>query len=378
MYRYLATDLITGEIRADWLPLEVSNFGRTLGGAADLSGALPLTASDKVNRAYINALEPRRTVLWVLDDATPVWAGVLWDWPHSSIASNQLPIRAATIESLFDHREVRIDQVFTGADSLDIFRALLTYATSGFVGKNVYGIRAPANQAGDAQTITWPGTDAKKILAAWKDFAASSDFEFTFDPVALPDQTYGWQLRLGAPTLGLAAGASNLALQYPGNIVDYSWPRTGAGSSNAISAVANASGDDGASVDWRSRTPHGFDYDDINAGYPLLEDTVTYSGTAITAQPVIDTYADTVVHARTRTATTPTVTLGGPGRLRARDLTLGSWAWLLATSNLHPADPTTGAPGLQKLVRIVGWTVNPATGDQPETIVLTLGEVDAT
>src|SRR5690348_3942516 len=97
-YRYFATDLLTGTLRADTLPLHVSSFSRNLGGVGQpgtLSAYLDLGAlGTKAQAAYLAALEPRKTLLWVLQDGFPIWAGIVWDWPHTSAVANQLPINA--------------------------------------------------------------------------------------------------------------------------------------------------------------------------------------------------------------------------------------------------------------------------------------------
>jgi hypothetical protein len=79
----------------------VQSFSRNLGGVGQpgqLTATLDLGALPKQSN-LLAALEPRRTLLWALQDGWPVWAGVLWDWPHSSAKSNQLPIIADELGS---------------------------------------------------------------------------------------------------------------------------------------------------------------------------------------------------------------------------------------------------------------------------------------
>ncbi len=195
-YRYWTSDLRTGQILADWLPLRVSSFARTLGAAADLTGTLDLRLSQAQNAANLAALEPRRTVLWVSQDGVPVWGGIVWDWPHSSALDYTLPIRASTLESLFDHREIRADLAFIDADAFDIARALVTNATAG-TGREVAGLLLPESTAGVTRTITYLGTDAKRALKTLQNLAADADVEFTIDPAVAGDGA-AFALRLGS------------------------------------------------------------------------------------------------------------------------------------------------------------------------------------
>ncbi len=369
-YRYWTSDLRTGQILADWLPLRVSSFARTLGAAADLTATLDLRPSPVQNAANLAALEPRRTVLWVSQDGFPVWGGIVWDWPHTSALDCTLPIRASTLESLFDHREIRADLAFTDADAFDIARTLVAGATAG-TGREVAGLLLPEGTAGRTRTVTYLGTDAKKALKALQDLAADADIEFTFDPTAAGDGA-AVVLRLGAPQLGTMADVG-LVLGLPGNVVDYAWPRTGSASVNSLAATASAAAADGTQAVWRSVAT---DAEDVALGFPVLEDTVTYSGALVGGQAQLDTYAATLLAERRHTAAAPSVKVGGANAPLLRELALGSYAWLTVSSPLHPADPATGAPGLARLVRIVGWTATPPADGQEESIDLHLGEVE--
>ncbi|HEX8784363.1 MAG TPA: hypothetical protein VF764_13385, partial [Steroidobacteraceae bacterium] len=103
-YSYVATDLISGAVLADSLPLQVQSFGMQLNGSGTLTGSLDLNELYSVNAPAVAALECRRAVLWVLQDQFPVWAGIVWDWPDMSRSSGTLPIQAQTLDSLWGFR----------------------------------------------------------------------------------------------------------------------------------------------------------------------------------------------------------------------------------------------------------------------------------
>lgn len=374
-YRYFTTDLITGTLRADTIPLHVQSFSRNLGGVGQpgtLSGFLDLgvlTSSLQAN--YLSALEPRKTVLWVMQDNLPIWAGIIWGWPHTSAVSNQLPIAAKEISSLLAKREIRSNQNFT-EDRFAIVRDLISYAigkTNGTIANLILGTA----MSGTTATAIFNASNLTKVLDAINSFCAQQNIEWALTPgwdstATIPQIT----LQLGAPTLGRPVTDTNLLLQYPSvYITDYAFPRDGDASVNSLLATASASGQ----IPWQSGAAHGQNSADFAAGYPLLEDSLSWTTSAITTQAQIDAVADGKLPALSGCTTIPSVTIGGGGIPTAGQIQLGDHARLVATSPLHPADPDTGAPGLQATVRIIGWTIQPTTDQQSESTQLILGGI---
>jgi hypothetical protein len=111
------------------------------------------------------------------------------------------------------------------------------------------------------------------------------------------------------------------------------------------------------------------DIADLNAGYPLMESTVSWQGSWVTTQAQINAFADGQVQLRTQAMTAPIVKVGGDGNPRLRDIVLGDSTTLVATSPLHPPGDN-GAPGLTQQVRVVGWTCYPPGPQQSESIQL--------
>jgi len=375
-YRYFTTDLLTGALRADTLPLHVSSFSRGLGGVGQpgtLSAYLDLGALPaKVQAAYLAALEPRKTLLWVLQDGFPIWAGIVWDWPHTSAVSNQLPINAAEVGSLFSRRQVRANQTFTTTDLFAIFRGLLTY-TLGKANGGVSALVLGSSTAGATASTTFAAANLPKILDCLNQLTAQYGFEYAFTPNWDSTGTVPQiQLQLGYPTLRRPVATTNLQLLYPSAYVtDYAFPRVGSASVNSLLATATSAG----SIPWQSGSTHGQNSTDLASGYPLLEDSTAYTAAAITIQAQIDAVADGRIARLSGCTTIPSVTIAGGGYPTAGQIQLGDEANLVATSPLHPADPISGAPGLQQLVRIIGWTVKPPTDQQPESTVLALGGI---
>ena len=371
-YRYISTDLMSGAVKGDWLPITPQNFARNINGTATFTGALNLTAGSLAERAaWVNAIEPRRTVLWVLLDGVPVWNGILWDWQPSSILDGTMPWTASTMDSLFAHRVISDDLTFTGMDVFDVFRGLASYAMGKTPNGNVHGITLGSSQAGISVTLTYTGTDMQYVSDAWAALITNYGFEYAFRPGLDLNGNLTTFLDLGYPELGQQFPHSALAYSRPGNLIDYVWNRTGSSSANKIIATGADTSSTGTGSAWTSQYPAGYDLTDLGHGYPLLEASVALTTVDVTTQGQIDGYATGVLPSLTGTQLTPVLYLGneqGPG---VSQITLGSWAQIALTSPLHPAGPQ-GQPGYQGQGRVTGFTLYPPTDSQAEVTWLQL------
>lgn len=243
-YRYMATNLLSGVIVGDWLPITPTGLSRTINTVGTFTGALSLAAGNSAqeNRAYLAAVEPEKSVLWVFQDQAPVWVGILWDQPHQSVLDNTMPLSASTPESLFSHRQISDDLVFTDVDIFDLFRSLATYALSKTPNGAMAGFTMGSNQAGITTSITYNATDLKLVFDAMTDLISAYDFEYSVRPAIDPTGNVYMVLDLAFPELGLPLATAGLTFNLPGNLIDYAFPRTGSTSSNRIVATASASG----------------------------------------------------------------------------------------------------------------------------------------
>jgi hypothetical protein len=379
VYRYFATDVVTGALRADWIPLRVTSFSRNLGGIGQpgqFRGTLDLTElTTRASSHLLSALEPRRTLLWAMQDGWPVWAGQLWDWQHQSAVSNQLPVIADELGALFGKRQIRNDQIYNGVDQFDIIRNLINYATS----TSVKGAQAAVaqlvmttNESGVAVSETFPAANLSKVLDAVNQICTKYNLEYSFDPGFSSTMAPIITLRIGtAATMGRPYTQTQLQMIHPGGVSDYMWPRLGSQGSNSLLAIASGSG--GAA--WVSNfSTHGLDSADLAAGYPLLEDSVSYTGSVISAQSQIDAYADYRQQLVQRSPTAARISIAGGQTPTVQQVQLGDHVMFIATSTLHPA-PASGGPGLAVDGRIIGWTVYPPSDQQAERTDFFLGGV---
>ena len=111
-YRYCATNLLTGKLLADKIPLNVESFSQQLNGGGTLTGQLDLSSDYMTNGPFINALECRKAVLWVLADDYPVWNGVVSGLaghvPRGWHASDQRSDIRLDLQPPADHRDARV------------------------------------------------------------------------------------------------------------------------------------------------------------------------------------------------------------------------------------------------------------------------------
>lgn len=396
-YTYIATDLITGQVLDDDLPLNVQSFSMQLNGSGSLSGQLNLNEMYTVNTPAVTALECRRAVLWVLQNGYPVWAGVVWDWPDQSRQQGTLPISAQTLDSVWSHRLITDTLEYPQVDLFQAFLDLLTYGMSKQSPYIEQGVSPAATrnadylnmvaQSGGVARIVLPSgsaatcgvqwtasyvySDLTQISSAWSDMCASHNLEWAFVPGLDSSGNLAVFVRLAYLELGRPVSASGYSLTYPGNVLDYGYQRTGSQSANMIWAVAPPNG---SQLQWQSAYPHGADLADLNAGYPLMESTVSWQGSYVKEQAQVDAFADGQVQLYSQAMTVPVVKVGGSATPRLRDITLGDSTMLVATSALHPPGDD-GSPGLQQQVRVTGWTAYPPGPQQSEYIDLTTSGV---
>jgi hypothetical protein len=369
-YRYMTTDLISGAVTGDWLPMTVQGFGRQINTTGSFSGSLNLTAGSTAEAAsWRAALTPGRSVLWVLLDNVPVWNGIVWDWVPGSAMSGVLGVSASTFDSLFGDRLIQADLTYTSMDVFDVFRGLLTYAVTKDINCAVAGLNVGTGESGQQTTVTFAGSDLLPVSEAWQELLSAYFFEYSFRAGISSSGTLVTYLDIATPELGQQFPASGLAFNLPGNLLDYQWPPTRSSSSNKL--IATAQDSTGTGLTWTSAYPHGYDLIDLGQGYPLLETSISLSTIQVSDQAQIDAYADGVLPAYTGTQLMPTLTMGNGQQPDLRNITLGSWCQVALTSPLHPAGPNN-TPGFQGQGRITGWTVTPPTASQAEQVQLQL------
>jgi hypothetical protein len=392
-YRYAATDLITGAVLADQIPLNVQQFSAQLNGGGSLTGSLNLSQVYSQNAPFIRALECSRAVLWALADNYPVWNGVVWDWPDTTRADGTLPIAAQTMDSVWGKRLITASLEYDDVDLFGVFIDLVQYgttktskyitSTSPFTGPAspliaqaamVAGLVLPSGAAavsGQSWSGSYSYSDLGQVASAFTDLV-SVGLEYAFVPQLTSSGGLVTGLYLAYDTgLGRPTPENGYSVVYPGNASDYGYQRTGSQGANFLWATGAPNG---SLAPWESKYPHGVDLAMLEAGYPLMEDTVSWQGSSLTEQSQIDSYADGQMALRTQAMTMPVIKIPDGVIPGIGDLTLGDVIPFAATSPLHPPGPG-GAPGLQANVRLTGWTCYPPGPDQSGYVQLATSQI---
>ena len=422
-YRYLATDLISGQVLADNLPLNVQSFGMQLSGTGQLTGSLDLQGKAipniaaalaaaesagqspesvyqsipptayQVNAPYVAALECGKSVLWVLMDGYPVWCGIVWDWPDMTRQQGgPLTIGAQTIDSLWTKRLITDTLNYPQVDLFTVFLDLVKYGMSknspyissvspaatraaGYLAlfasnggvANLVLPTGPAATSGIPWTASYMWSDETQISDAWSNMTQAGNFDYVFLPGLASPNTLGVFVTLGYTQLGRPLAESGYSLTYPGNVLDYGYQRTGSQGANYIWGTAPPNG---SAQQWESQFPYGADLANLAEGYPIQEVTVSWDGSYVTSQAQINVFAQGQLPLYSQAMTTPTITVGGDGFPLLTDIVLGDTCWFSATSPLHPPR-SDNSPGLQAQVRITGWSCTPPGPAQSESYQLT-------
>lgn len=385
-YRYVATHVLTGAVLSPNLPLVVSSATMAINGVGQLQGYLPLQQDGRANRAFVRALIPDQTFLWVLQDGYPVWCGLFADSNHSSIRNHRYPVTAYTPESIVASRQIRDPLVYTDVDVFDIARALVSYAFSPDRGPNAglanlvlspnesgvldsYTFGVSNTLAAGGNTYTGAYSSNQDVQSALGNYADAAGFEYSFAP-RLNGNTLQVSFRLGYPALGRYNDPA-LTLLHPGAVIDYARPVMRSQSANDIQGTASANNTGAVYV---SESPHGLDEADLSQGHILRQTAVTWPGSGATSQAQINSWTDMQMARFTAGTMVPSIVLGGGTLPRLTSIGLGDALRFAATSDLDPPDPVTGAPGLQVTARTVAWSLQPPGPDgQAEELTLTLG-----
>lgn len=369
-YSYVATDLRTGARLGD-LPFANVRYGRRLNAAGTLSGTVTLgqrtSLGTSLDATVLAALVPTRTAIWVARDDVIVWGGILWEHPDYDSSTRTLSIAAAEHWSYFKRRRLRADKdYFPAVDQFSIVRDLIAWAQAqpgGSIGVDT----SATNLSGVLRDPEYRAFERRNIGQLVEEFASADDgFDFAVDVGGTP----------GAATLTLSLAtergrrpeATGLVFEPGKNIGSYKWPISGSGSANSIDAIGQGEGDD-MLIATSTRT------DLIDAGYPLLDDVVSYKTIDDAGQ--LASRATAATAARAYPVTTATLV----NVLPSGDPPLGSWImgdWArfrVEDDERFPAR-ADGSPGLDTYVRIIADDVSVSDAGV-ETVNLTVEVRDA-
>lgn len=222
-YRYLFTDIRSGRLKGS-LPLAGASFDDALGGSADGAGEVSLRDPAVRDLDVYDVTAQRRTALWVLREEwdprrravvglTVPWGGVVMR-RQRSLLGRSLSITAITWAAYFARRHTP-DLTFTGADKLDVARALVASGTPQRgaayppVSPHHVGIADGTSLSGQTVDRSYLLSDRKPVLDNLSELAGSAPaFDWHLTPyLRTPGDlsTLAVRLDTGYPRLGRTA-----------------------------------------------------------------------------------------------------------------------------------------------------------------------------
>jgi hypothetical protein len=373
-YRYLFADLVTNDILAE-LPLTNVQFTQVLNTPGSFNGTILGSDARELGYDITATTEPARTAIYVDRDGVLIWGGIIWlrTWDTDS---QHFTFNAREFGSYFERRRITGDLmdnqqalVYLEEDQLFVAQDLMNLAQS--VAGGDIGIIVPTNTSSVDVTRVYYDYEFKDVWGAIKDLSNQQDgFDFNIDvaydsnlePSKYAHTDYPYR---GTPFV--ASSPSALVFEFPGNIVAYEWPDDGSITSNTMYGIGPNSNE--AKIRATATSPT----DQIAAGYPLLEDTVSYTDQYDPDLLFQQTLGE--VTAKQLPVVTPKIVL--PAYI---DPVLGSYktgdeCLLRITDDRFPNNGS--GFGLSAVKRIVSISVSPGENG-PERVTLTLTDPTST
>lgn len=354
-YRYLFADLLTNDIIAE-LPLTGVSFNKQLNQAGAFNGHLLIGGIDSVAYNVLPATIPGRNAIYVDRDGSLVWGGVIWGRDYTA-STQTLEIQAREFESYFERRRITSTLAFTNTDQLSIAQNLMASAQSAPYGN--IGVQVGVETSGVLLSRTYYNYELKTYFNALQDLSrAENGFDFNiqveYDGAGEPSKS----LVLGYPRIGTVYSTSNpyaVLFQFPGNIVDYSYPEDGSIAANAVYALGAGSNEGKLIATATDATKYA-------DGWPLLQEQANYSD--ITDSAYLNQLATGQVLAVSYPPTTIKIVVPAYQTPVFGTYEVGDDARLIITDVRFPNT-------LDAVYRIVGVNVQPGE-DGPERVTLTL------
>jgi hypothetical protein len=358
-YTYLACDLRTNAILAE-LPLAGVRWDDELNEPGSLSGSINLYDTRLRVQDVRDATLPARTALYVDLDGVLVHGGIIWKRRRTT---GGLEIETAGFLSYFARQRITALAEFSSVDQFTIVRDLLT-AVAGKPGGDI-GLDLGSGTSGVNRDRTYPAEDNKQVLEAIQQLSqVINGFDLAINVAYDEDNLPGKNLVLGYPRLGRRQELTELLLEYPGNVSEYTWPEEGDRMVTTALVRGEGETDTTPTASLTNATL-------IAGGYPSLEDEWSFSG--VTVQATVDDYAEALLAAHAAPVVLPSFTIPagiddpplasyGPGDDVHVRITDSTW-W---------PETSSGTPGYDGYMRLVRRSVAPDPGGAGQQVELTM------
>lgn len=299
-YRYLLTDLLTNKVIGE-LPLTGVTYTQALNDGGDFNGSLQLSdprISELLGTVSIaEVTTPAKTGIWVERNGIIEWGGIIWSRQYDS-QSQTMSLAGREFESYLTHRHIMNTFVFDqGTDQFTVVKTLVDDANSapyGNIGIDTSSIGTCGQGIADVYAIM--GYEARELSSTIVELSKQGPpYGFDYHIEVGYDSSYNLYKRmvLFYPRKGVTYSTNLFApmLEFPGSLLNYSYPEDGGSVVNSLTAFGPGSNDSQYVVNVTSGTSFA-------RGYPLLEDTASYS--QIPDPRVVDNLAKADVEARSQ------------------------------------------------------------------------------
>ena len=360
VYTYLAYDLRSGQPIAE-LPLSGVTYTTVLNDDGTLSANI--APGNALGRDDLKAVLPGRTIIYVDRDGAlqgPGW--IYWDDDPSPSKVDIPESGCRGTLSYFDHRRILTTLVYVQVDQLvlagDIIKSLQQVD-----GGNI-GVLVPDLTCGVRRDRTYAASEVRNAREAIQQLAAVIDgFDFRFEARYGTSGAPEVVFNRGYPYLGRSVSDSGLVLEYPGNLLDYRFSRSGSSIATRVDAI-------GAGTDDDALRTYATNQALLDAGWPVLETDVSFSDVSVLT--TLEEHALAEALARRGIVVTPEVTLLGDDP-PVESYEVGDWVRLRLTDAVFYGDLL--AADVDAQARIVQKSVTPPDDSGIEKVKLTLSTV---
>jgi hypothetical protein len=362
VYGYFTTDLVTGATLGE-IPVSGVSLDCQLNSAGNMTASGNLDDPRISNADFIARTIPGRTAFWAYRNNQIVWGGIIWTRQWQS-KGKSFSITGQTFESYasrrFPRSVIQTDtQVYNSGQCFiidDLWKQMQSVANGSI---------------GVQSTLSLPAEDVIRQLTV-NGWDLSTSYDDLIQSIIVfsngPDYTVLWnqdnngipaKQLLVAPRIGNPVGTTNLVVDYPGTIEDYTYNEDASSGANQWWAVGDGTGS--AAVTGEATDPNT-----LGAGWPLIEGVNTYSG--VTDPATIQDHAQSDLNSLTMPLVTHAADLFGAGAPPFGSYSLGDYVIAYVTDPRFPA-------GFSFNVRVIGWNIVPAdNASGVETITLVFDE----
>jgi len=383
-FRYMTTALwqngATPNPILSELPFTNVNFTQQLNSIGTFTGDLLLSGIDVIGMNALDGTSPSQTCLYVMYGDQIVWGGIIWDRSWDS-STQILSITAQEMMSYFTRRRItsannpsyystsHTQIAYTSKDPCYIANDLISYAQG--VSHGNIGLKTTTTTSGYSVSRTYYNFELKQLYQAIKDLSDGLDvgtaqpfFDFAITYTQSAEGSSSNKIvknfAMGSPYLGNGLSLATTIFQFPGNLVEYTFPEDGIKSANTLYGLGY-----GANVNKYQATAT----DDTIGGTisstgtaALLEDSISLID--VVSKPLLGSITLGNLNAISQPPTTVQVVLPSYGDPQFGTYGVGDFVRLVLQDDRFPN-------GLSTQYRIVAMNAQPGENG-PDRITVTL------